>query len=70
MPHPLTKRAIPIGTNPRSCFKDTSYDHQCEWQRHVDAGRIGERPRTDRKILTRHARNELIVLGEYRVPIW
>ncbi len=27
-----------------------------EWQRHVDAGRIRERPQTNRKILARHAR--------------
>ncbi|MEE4212157.1 MAG: hypothetical protein V2I43_23170 [Parvularcula sp.] len=67
---PKTSHLPPIAREPNVHTQSDAFDHLCEWQRHVDAGRIGERSATDRKILARHARNELLLLGEYRFPIW
>ena len=40
-----------------------------EWLAHVEAGRIGKRPKMTREHLRTHVRNELLVLGYRTFPL-
>ncbi|MEO1967494.1 MAG: hypothetical protein ABGW87_02110 [Sphingomonadaceae bacterium] len=40
-----------------------------EWLAHVEAGRIGRRPKMTREHLRTHVRNELLVLGYRTFPL-
>lgn len=70
MHHPTTKQTVPIARNQPSHREDTAHGAWADWQRHVDAGRIGSKPPADPELAERHARNERILCGERVVGVW
>ncbi|MBV7266764.1 hypothetical protein [Erythrobacter ani] len=67
---PKTSHLPPISPEPHRHINRDAFDHQREWQRHVDAGRIGGGPSTSPEIRIQHARNEMILLGYRVLPNW
>lgn len=70
MHHPITKANVRLGSTQPSHSKDTAHGPWADWQRHVDARRIGNNPPTDPAIRERVLRNERILLGERVVGVW
>ena len=70
MPSPLTKQTIAIGPNQPRLPEATAHGPWADWQRHLDAGRIGTRSEQTPEQRARHVRNERVLLGERRVGVW
>jgi len=63
MHHPITKKTTRLGQNQPSRREDTAHGARWDWQRHVDAGRIGSRPSRPFDLRFRMMRNEIALFG-------
>lgn len=65
---PAQSAVVPLGgvrSNNGPNMEDPAW---AAWQRHVDAGRIGNRPKLDFDIRLRHMRNEIALFGRVVTP--
>ncbi|MEE4539316.1 MAG: hypothetical protein V2J51_12605 [Erythrobacter sp.] len=68
MPHKLARQQVRLSSTVSSAMPNLEDRAWREWQAHVDAGRIGSRPRLSFENRLTHMRNEIALFGRVVTP--